>query len=85
VGRRARHGRDAEGLEHTEEGGTLDSAVPALIGKRARERGAPQFGTLGSGNHFLEVQAVEEIYDAQAASVLGLAEKGQVAVLIHCG
>ena len=76
---------DADDLEHTEENGALGGGDPALIGKRARERGAPQLGTLGSGNHFLEVQAVQEIYDQEAAAALGLSEVGQVAVMIHCG
>ena len=76
---------DAEDLEHSEEGGALQGGDPGLISKRARERGAPQLGTLGSGNHFLEVQAVEEVYDQEAAAALGVDRVGQVAVLIHCG
>ena len=76
---------DADDLEVTEESGTLAGSQPDLISKRARERGAPQLGTLGSGNHFLEVQAVETIYDADAASAMGIEQIGQVTILIHCG
>lgn len=76
---------DAEDLQMTEENGALGGCDPDLISQHARERGAPQLGTLGSGNHFLEVQAVEEIYDPEAASAMGLLETGQVTVLIHCG
>jgi tRNA-splicing ligase RtcB len=73
--------RDAE---FAEAGGALEGADPAAVSGRARERGTPQLGTLGSGNHFLEVQLVEEIHDAEAARVYGLAER-QVVVLIHSG
>ena len=76
---------DLGDLELTEENGALAGGDPELISKRARERGAPQLGTLGSGNHFLEVQAVQEIYDPEAAAAMGLSEVGQVTVLIHCG
>src|SRR5947199_418102 len=60
--------RDAE---YTEAGGALDGADPKAVSERARERGLPQLGTLGSGNHFLEVQFVEEIHDAAAARAFG--------------
>ena len=73
-----------EDLEHTEENGRLSWANPDKVSKRAIERGQAQVGTLGSGNHFLEVQVVEEIYDASAAEALGLF-LGQVVVMIHCG
>jgi tRNA-splicing ligase RtcB len=76
---------EKEDLEVTEEHGTLTGGDASLIGKRARERGAPQLGTLGSGNHFLEVQAVDEIYEPEIAAVMGIMEPGQVTVLIHCG
>ncbi len=69
----------------TEESGCIRSADPERVSQRARERGAPQLGTLGSGNHFLEVQQVDEIYDREAAVVMGIHEKGQVMVLIHSG
>lgn len=67
-----------------EESGRLAGADPSLVSERAKMRGRDQLGTLGSGNHFLEVQAVEEILDGAAAAAFGL-KKGQVAVSIHCG
>ena len=73
--------RDAE---FAEAGGALDGADPSAVSERARERGLPQLGTLGSGNHFLEVQYVEELHDEAAARAYGLAKK-QVVVLIHSG
>ncbi len=75
----------AEDLECTEEGGRLTGADPSHLSSRARERGLPQLATLGSGNHFLEVQRVDEIYDPAAARVMGLEEPGQITVMIHCG
>ncbi|MET1124951.1 MAG: RtcB family protein [Archaeoglobaceae archaeon] len=71
-------------LEHCEEGGALKGAKPEVVSKKARDRGRPQLGTLGSGNHFLEVQYVDKIYDEKAAKVMGL-EEGMVTVMIHCG
>ncbi|HJT88708.1 MAG TPA: RtcB family protein, partial [Bryobacteraceae bacterium] len=73
--------RDAE---YSEAGGALEGADPAAVSERARERGMPQIGTLGSGNHFLEVQLVEELHDPEAARAFGLSP-GQVVVLIHSG
>ncbi|MDD5438971.1 MAG: RtcB family protein [Candidatus Omnitrophica bacterium] len=73
-----------EDLKHTEEKGRMDGADPDMVSERAYERGKRQSGTLGSGNHFLEVQVVEEIYDERAASVFGM-EKGQVVVMLHSG
>jgi tRNA-splicing ligase RtcB len=73
-----------EDLELTEERGRLAGAEPAAVSDRARKRGADQLGTLGSGNHFLEVDAVDRIDDATAAGALGL-ERGQAVVLVHCG
>jgi len=71
-------------LEHCEEHGALDGARPEVVSRRARDRGKPQLGTLGSGNHFLEVQYVDKIYDEEAAKAMGL-EEGMVTVMIHCG
>ncbi|MBE0597637.1 MAG: RtcB family protein [Desulfuromonadales bacterium] len=71
-------------LRHIEEGGAIAGADPEVISDRAIERGRAQLGTLGSGNHFLEVQMVEQIGDEQAARVLGLFP-GQVTVTIHTG
>jgi tRNA-splicing ligase RtcB len=71
-------------LEHTESEGCLRGADPEAVSERAHVRGADQLGTLGSGNHFLEVQRVERVFDAAAAAAFGLRE-GQVTVLIHSG
>lgn len=71
-------------LEYTEEHGQMAGADPSKISRRALERGAPQLGTLGAGNHFLEIQEVEEIYDQNAANIFKL-EKGQITVMIHTG
>ncbi len=73
-----------EDLEYTEEHGQMAGADPNKISRRALERGATQLGTLGAGNHFLEIQEVEEIYDSQAAQIFRL-EKGQITVMIHTG
>jgi tRNA-splicing ligase RtcB (3'-phosphate/5'-hydroxy nucleic acid ligase) len=73
-----------EELHFTESGGCLDGADPAAVSPRARERGAGQIGTLGSGNHFLELQRVSDVIDERAASAFGL-RSGQVTVLIHSG
>ena len=74
-----------EDLERTEEGGRMRQASLEGVSERAMERGLPQLGTLGSGNHFLEVQKVEEIFDPEAARAFGLTGPGQVLVMIHCG
>jgi len=71
-------------IEFTEESGTLKNADPDIVSERALERGTNQVGTLGSGNHFLEVDVVEEIYDKEVAEVFGLFID-QVVVLIHTG
>jgi tRNA-splicing ligase RtcB len=76
-------GRPAD-LEQIEERGCMPGADPAAVSERAVERGAAQLGTLGSGNHFLELQRVDRLYDEKAAAVLGLV-KGQVTVSIHTG
>jgi len=73
-----------EDLERTEEQGGLDGADPSSVGARAVERGRPQLGTLGAGNHFIEVDVIEEIFHPEAASAMGL-EQGRLAVQIHCG
>jgi tRNA-splicing ligase RtcB len=74
-----------EDLEVTEETGRMKGAVPDKVSARAKKRGAPQSGTLGSGNHFLEVQVVSEIYDQTAAKAMGIDGVGQVLLLIHTG
>jgi tRNA-splicing ligase RtcB len=71
-------------MEFCEERGQMPGADPDQVSKRAKERGRPQAGSLGSGNHFLEVQYVEQLFDGVIAEALGLAED-QVVVLIHTG
>ncbi len=75
---------DAADVERTEAGGCIDGADPDAVSERAIERGSDQCGTLGSGNHFLEVQVVDRVFHAQAAEVLGL-EPGRICVMIHSG
>ena len=67
-----------------EENGQIQNADPGKVSDKARKRGAPQLGSLGSGNHFLEVQKVAEVHDKQAADRMGIKE-GTITVLIHCG
>jgi len=74
----------SEDVSYTEESGTLKNADPSLVSDRAIERGADQVGTLGSGNHFLEIDVVEEIYDDDAANVFGMFH-GQIVIQIHTG
>ena len=71
-------------LRRTEEGGRLEGADPMQVSKKAKERGRAQIGTLGAGNHFIEVDIVEQVFDRQAADVMGLIE-GNLVVQIHCG
>jgi len=72
-------------LEVIEGGGALPGADPTKVSRRAKERGLPQIGTLGSGNHFLEVEVVDEIFDAEAGRIMGIDEVGQIVVFIHSG
>ena len=74
-----------EDLQHCEEAGFLKDANASLISKKAKERGIKQLGSLGSGNHFLEIQKVDEIYDKSIAKKLGINEKNQITVMIHTG
>lgn len=74
----------ADDLECTEEGGEIKGADPDAVSARAYERGKAQSGTLGSGNHFLEVQAIDQLYDRDICDELGL-DEGQVMVMIHSG
>jgi len=73
-----------EDAEVCEENGNIANADPDKVSDRAKKRGAPQLGSLGSGNHFLEIQKVAEIHDEEAAKRMGL-EKDQVTILTHCG
>lgn len=79
------HGVEAD-LAHCEEGGGMEGAAITApqISEKARRRGRPQLGTLGAGNHYLEVQRIEKIFDETSAQVFGL-EKNQVVVMLHCG
>jgi tRNA-splicing ligase RtcB (3'-phosphate/5'-hydroxy nucleic acid ligase) len=74
----------AEDLAHIEEGGCIAGADPGALSRRARERQRDEMGTLGSGNHYLEVQWVAEVFDAAAAEAFGLTP-GRAVVSIHCG
>ena len=76
---------DAEDIVVTEESGCIKEANPDKVSSKAKKRGIPQLGTLGSGNHFLEVAVVDEIYDHDTAKVMGISSIGQVLVLIHTG
>jgi tRNA-splicing ligase RtcB len=71
--------------EHCEEGGCMENADPSKVSTTAKSRGLTQIGTLGSGNHFLEIQKVDKIYDSRTAKVFGIEQEGQVTVMIHCG
>jgi len=74
-----------EDVESIEGGGALPGADPSAVSRKAKDRGSPQLGTIGSGNHFLEVQAIDEIYRPADARVMGIESPGQVMVFIHCG
>ncbi len=75
----------AEDKEHCEEYGRMLQADPSKVSDRAKKRGLPQLGTLGAGNHYAEIQVVDEIFDKFAASKMGIDFKGQVCIMIHCG
>lgn len=77
------HGNQRD-LERCEDYGRVPDADPAQVSERAMRRGLEQVGSLGSGNHFLEVQAVEQVYDEATAEAFGL-RPGQICVMIHCG
>jgi len=71
-------------ISRTEEGGRIPGADPAAVSARAKQRGQPQLGTLGAGNHFVEVDVVDEVFDEAAARAMGLV-RGNLTVQIHCG
>lgn len=75
----------AEDKEHCEEYGRMLNADPTKVSARAKKRGLPQMGTLGAGNHYAEIQAVEEIFDTHAARKMGIEREGQICVMIHSG
>jgi tRNA-splicing ligase RtcB len=74
-----------EDLDHQEAGGRIEHADPSKVSSHAKQRGMKQVGTLGSGNHFLEIQLVDEIYEERAAKAMGITREGQVTVMIHSG
>lgn len=74
-----------EDLEYLEENGTMSGADPDLISHKAKTRGLPQLGSLGAGNHFLELQKVNDIFDAKIAKSYGITKKDQIMVMIHTG
>jgi tRNA-splicing ligase RtcB len=74
-----------EDLERLEENGCMKGASAAKVSQQAKSRGLPQLGSLGSGNHFLEIQVVDKIYDREIASAFGITAEGQVTVMIHTG
>ncbi len=76
---------EAADLEATEEQGCLEGADPDALSERALKRGLAQLGTVGSGNHFMEVQRVDRIYDAAAAGRMGIEGEGQVVIMVHTG
>ena len=73
-----------EDLDATEEHGHMEDADPSKVSDKSRKRGLPQLGSLGSGNHFLELDVVENVFDEQTARAFGLKE-GQVTITVHCG
>ncbi|XP_054168428.1 RNA-splicing ligase RtcB homolog [Oppia nitens] len=75
----------AEDKEHCEEYGRMLSADPSKVSMKAKKRGLPQLGTLGAGNHYAEIQVVDEIFDKQNAAKMGIESLGQVCVMIHSG
>lgn len=74
-----------EDIEHCEENGQMKTANPDKVSTTAKNRGATQIGTLGSGNHFLEIEKVGKIYKPDVAKAFGINEEGQITVMIHCG
>jgi tRNA-splicing ligase RtcB len=74
-----------EDAEHCEERGCMKNADPDKVSTTAKNRGLTQIGTLGSGNHFLEIQKVDKIYDPSTAKTFGIESEGQITVMIHCG
>jgi len=72
-------------LKSAEENGSMKGADPRKVSREAKARGAAQLGSLGSGNHFLEIEVVDKVFDREAAGVMGIKEEGQVLVLIHTG
>jgi len=78
------YGTDKD-LKHMEENGCMEGANPSKVSHKAKKRGKPQLGTMGSGNHFLEVQKVDKIFQPEIAARFGIREEGQITVMVHCG
>ncbi|UCF07465.1 MAG: RtcB family protein [Thermoplasmata archaeon] len=74
-----------EDLKHLEENGAMEGADPGLVSHKAKQRGMPQLGSLGAGNHFLELQKVDKIFIPEAAKLLGIERENQIMVMIHTG
>ncbi len=74
-----------EDVDYLEENGCLKDADISKVSEKAKQRGAPQLGSLGAGNHFLEIQKVDEIYELDAAKTFGVKDEGQIMVMIHTG
>jgi tRNA-splicing ligase RtcB len=72
-------------IDNTEEHGCMSGADPSKVSSLAKQRGMPQLGTLGAGNHFLELQRVTDIYDTETAKNWGIVDKDQVLIMLHCG
>jgi len=75
----------SEDYENAEEKGSMKQADAKCVSQKAKSRGRKQLGTLGAGNHFLEIQFVDEIYDKEIAKAFGIDKKGQILIMIHCG
>ena len=74
-----------EDIKNTEENGKMEGADPSKVSPLAKQRGGPQLGTLGAGNHFLEIQKVSDIFDQAKANEWGINDKDQVLIMLHCG
>lgn len=72
-------------IERVEDNGCIKDADPNKVSQRAKARGRDQLGSLGAGNHFIDVQEIEEIYNKGIAKIFGLEKEGQIVVMIHCG
>lgn len=75
----------SEDKEHCEEYGRMLNADASKVSARAQQRGLPQMGTLGAGNHYAEIQVVDEIFDAACAKKMGVDRRGQVLIMVHSG
>jgi len=74
-----------EDLEHLEENGCMEGGDASLVSEEAKKRGRPQLGTLGAGNHFLEIQKISDVCDEETAKKWGIENKDQVLIMVHCG